>query len=27
VERVTATAPHAAIVEARTGNLKRALGR
>ena len=27
VERVTATAPHAAIIEARTGNLKRALGR
>jgi len=27
VERVTSTASHAAIVEARTGNLKRALGR
>jgi len=27
VERVTATAPHAHLVEARTGNLKRALGR
>lgn len=27
VERVVATAPHSAVVEARTGNLKRALGR
>lgn len=26
VERVVATAPHAALVEARTGNLARALG-
>jgi hypothetical protein len=26
VERVVATAPHSLIVEARTGNLKRALG-
>lgn len=26
VERVIATAPHSALVESRTGNLKRALG-
>jgi hypothetical protein len=27
VERVVATAPHSALIESQTGNLKRALGR
>jgi hypothetical protein len=27
VERVVASAPHSALIESRTGNLKRALGR